>query len=67
VLRSRECKLCHSVFQIERKPGKPREYCTSCQPVGWKLVKKRGRLKLRRWPPMLPSARMLSRRGGEAA
>ena len=82
-MRARVCKLCGDVFQMERKPGKPKSYCWSCQPVGWKVVKLRGgRHKLRRWPPgfswaqlrddpvdvsYLPQFRRPSGRGGEAA
>jgi hypothetical protein len=52
-LVERSCRFCGGTFEIERKPGRPREYCFVCEPVGFKIVKVPGqsRLKLRRWPP----------------
>src|SRR5829696_422072 len=66
-LRVRVCQGCGNDFVIERKRGKPRSWCFECQPAGYKMTKVRGRLKLRRWPPMLPPARVLPRHGGWAA
>ena len=58
MIRGQVCQLCGADFTVERKPGKPRSYCFECQPVGTKLVMKRGKLKLRRWPPAYSMAEL---------
>jgi hypothetical protein len=45
------CKLCLETFEIERKRGRPREYCPDCSPAGYQVVWLRGRHKLRARPP----------------
>ncbi len=52
----RTCQLCGEAFAIVRKVGRPRDYCWTCEPVGWQVVKlPDGRhTKLRRRPPRLP-------------
>jgi hypothetical protein len=52
VLTQRHCKLCGETFEIERKPGRPRIYCFTCEPLGWQVVKVRRRHKLRRRPSL---------------
>ena len=44
----RTCGLCGGEFEPAPGPGRPRLYCYTCEPIGWQLVKVRGRLKLRR-------------------
>jgi hypothetical protein len=44
----RVCKLCSIEFEPHPGRGRPRLYCYGCEPLGWQLVKVRGRLKLRR-------------------
>jgi hypothetical protein len=52
----RTCKLCGKSFAIVRKAGRPREYCWSCEPVGFRVVKLpyQSRVELRRRPSRLP-------------
>ena len=59
--------MCGEAFEIERKRGKPRSYCFTCQPVGYKLTKVRGRYKLRRWPPTFSWAELRSHDPGVVA
>jgi hypothetical protein len=51
---ARTCKMCSAEFQVERKRGQPRKYCFTCQPEGWKIVRKPHRTKLRRVHPVGP-------------
>ena len=53
MVRDRVCKLCGQAFEfvVSRQGGHPREYCYSCVPEGWKLVKLPHRVKLRRVKP----------------
>ena len=53
---ARTCKLCGGGFELEvgRQGGRPREYCLTCQPEGWRVVLPKhrfGRVKLRRLRP----------------
>lgn len=52
----RTCQWCGDDFAVERKRGNPRAYCPTCCPPGHKVVRVRGRLKLRRWPPAFSMA-----------
>jgi hypothetical protein len=63
----RVCKLCHSEFEVERKPGARRQYCYRCEPPGFALVKVRGRLKLRRRPPAFSTAAIRRDAAADAA
>ena len=63
----RTCKLCGEAFAIVRKPGRPREFCWACEPVGFRLRKVRGRYKLRRWPPTFSWAELRSHDPGVVA
>lgn len=58
------CKLCGESFAIVRKAGRPREYCWSCEPVGWRVVKlpHQSRVKLRRRPSRLPRLAVVARK-----
>ena len=49
----RTCKLCGEGFQVDYRTGRPREYCFTCQPEGWRIVKLRHRTKLRRIEPLM--------------
>jgi hypothetical protein len=54
VVWARVCKLCGQGFELEYRTGRPREYCFTCQPEGWKIVLPKhrlGRVKLRRVTP----------------
>jgi hypothetical protein len=51
-MAQRYCKLCGDTFEIERKPGRPRIYCFTCEPLGWQVVVVRRRHKLRRRPSL---------------
>jgi hypothetical protein len=54
VLIARVCKLRGEGFELEYSFGRPREYCFSCEPEGWKVVlpsHRFGRVKLRRRRP----------------
>jgi hypothetical protein len=53
---ARTCKLCSQPFEVEvcRQGGRPREYCLTCQPEGWKIVLLPHRTKLRRLTPLTP-------------
>jgi hypothetical protein len=59
----RTCKLCGEAFAIVRKAGRPREYCWTCEPVGFQLVKLpyQSRVKLRRRPSRLPRMTVVAR------
>jgi hypothetical protein len=49
------CRLCGQGFEFEcTGPGRPKEYCLTCQPEGWKIVRKPHRVKLRRVNPVGP-------------
>jgi hypothetical protein len=50
----RTCKLCGKVFELDYSFGRPREYCFSCEPSGWKVVLRPHRVKLRRLRPIGP-------------
>jgi hypothetical protein len=53
----RSCKLCGGSFTVARKVGHPREYCLSCQPDGYSVVRRAdGRVKLRRRIPVVARA-----------
>jgi hypothetical protein len=52
VVLERLCKLCGKSFELQYCHGRPRSYCLTCQPVGWKVVQLRHRVKLRRDPPL---------------
>jgi hypothetical protein len=54
VVLARVCKLCGQVFEVDYKTGRPREYCWTCEPAGWRVVLPKhrfGRVKLRRLRP----------------
>jgi hypothetical protein len=54
MVHTKACKLCGQGFEVERKPGRPREHCYKCVPAGRKAAYKRGRLKPRRITPVGP-------------
>jgi hypothetical protein len=56
VVLARVCKLCGEGFEVEigHQGGRPRDYCLTCQPEGWKIVRKPHRTKLRRVTPLGP-------------
>lgn len=51
---ARTCKLCGEGFELEYGRGRPRVYCLTCQPEGWKIVRLPHRTKLRRLNPLMP-------------
>jgi hypothetical protein len=53
-MTQRYCMICGDTFEVVRKAGRPRKYCSKCSPPGWQVVKVPGqsRTKLRRRPPM---------------
>ena len=60
---ARMCKLCGQGFELEysRAGGRPRDYCFTCQPEGWKIVLPKhrfGRVKLRRLRPLQGLAKL---------
>jgi hypothetical protein len=53
---ARLCRLCGQGFEVEvgRQGGRPRDYCFTWQPEGWKIVLPKhrfGRVKWRRLRP----------------
>jgi hypothetical protein len=54
MLLARVCKLCGGEFKLEYERGRPRSYCFSCEPQGWKIVHLPHRVKLRRLTPLGP-------------
>jgi hypothetical protein len=59
VTLARVCKLCGQGFEYKSNgPGRPREHCYKCVPLGYKAVRLPHRVKLRRITPLGP--RMLS-------
>jgi hypothetical protein len=71
----RTCKICGESFEIERKPGRPRDYCLTCSPPGYQVVRvaawpewrtRPAWWKLRRRPPGFSWA-VLRGGGGDAA
>ena len=47
----RVCKLCLIEFELHPGRGRPRLYCYTCEPIGWQLVKVRGRPEATEAPP----------------
>lgn len=43
-MRQRTCKMCGEAFEEPRRPGRPRDYCFTCEPVGWQIVRDSARL-----------------------
>ena len=47
----RKCPLCDGEWLLDYRYGRPKFYCLSCQPPGWKVVRLANRVTLRRLVP----------------